>query len=88
VDDQGRDEHGGRQREHPFPQRLIVGALKQHRRDDAEHNRDTNAPMHRGNQLLAARLPQIGQGDRHDQERLEPFTQRDAECLQHGTLLN
>ena len=84
VHGQGGDRDGRGNRQHAFPQRLVRRLLEQVRRANAEQDRQADAPVHRGDQLAAAALAEVGQADGDDQERLEAFPESDDECLQHA----
>ena len=71
VHGQRRHRHGGDQREDAFPERLIRGARKQLAGEDAEDDRDANAPVHRRDEMTAAALPQKREADGDDEEGLE-----------------
>ena len=44
VDDERCNQHGGDERQHAFPQRLVRRALKQHARTDAQQHRERRCP--------------------------------------------
>ena len=84
VDDERGDQDRGGERQHPFPQRLVRGALEEDCGDDAQHHRGRDAPVHRRDELWAAALAEIRKADGDDEKRLEPFPEGDDEGLQHG----
>ena len=84
VDRQRRHEEGGDDAEDAFPERLVARLGEQQPGADAQRDRRGDAPVNRRNQRPAAGLPQVGEADGDDQKRLEPFPERDDECLEHG----
>jgi hypothetical protein len=84
VKRQRSDQQGRDQREHPFPERLVVRLGEEESGGDAEQDRDADPPVNRGQERLAPGLFQVGQADGDDQESLEPFPQSNDKRLNHG----
>src|ERR1700682_3303062 len=62
---------------------MVGRPLEQHRRADADQDRQRDAPANRRDQLQPAALPQIREADGDDEEGFEPFAERDDERLVH-----
>src|SRR5262249_51521782 len=66
-------------------QPLLVGrVIQQVAAEGADAERHRQAPVHGAGQLRAARLTEVRQADRDDEERFEAFPQCDDERLEHG----
>jgi len=83
VDDHPRDRHGRNQGERPFEPFLVGGVIQQVAAEDADGERDGDAPVHGGCQGDAPRLAQVRQADGDDEKGFEAFPKSDDERLEH-----
>ena len=83
VDRQRGHEHGGRNAQDTFPERLIAGARQQEPGANAQDHRHHDPPVHGGDELAPLGLLQVGETDRNDEKGLETFPESDDERLQH-----
>ena len=86
MDDHPEDGHGRDDGERTVEPFLVGGMEKQPAAEGAHAERNGNAPVHRGSQLSAARLTEVGKADGDDEEGLEPFAKSDDERLKHVQL--
>ena len=63
---------------------MVGSALKEQGGTDTDEDRQGDAPVDGGNQLVAAALAQIRKADGDNQKRLESFAEGDDKRLKHA----
>ena len=83
VDGQRGHGDGRHEGQRPIQPLLVGGVVEQVPPAGADGDGGDNAPVDGLGQLGAPALAQVRQADGHDEERFEPFPERDDERLQH-----